>query len=115
MKEIIMYTSETCPHCKIAKDYLQSKGFKYVQKNITSDPVARQELMAKQIMGVPAFIIGDESIVGLDRQRIEQLLDYTVEACPSCKHRTRVPKGKGTIKVTCKACAHQFVIKTQNM
>jgi glutaredoxin len=115
MKEIIMYTSETCPHCKTAKDFLRSSGYKYTEKNVSRDPLARQELMKLKIMGVPAFIVGNESVVGLDLQRIEHLLDYTVETCPSCHHRSRVPKGKGKLRVTCSKCQSQYFVDTVKM
>jgi len=115
MKEIIMYSSETCPHCKTAKDFLKSSGYLYTEKNISRDPVARQELINLKIMGVPAFKIGNESIVGLDLKRIEHILDYTVESCPNCKHRTRVPKGKGKVKITCKQCQSDFLVQTEKM
>lgn len=115
MKEIIVYTSDTCPHCHTAKDYLTEKGFKFKERNVSRDPLARQELMNHHIMGVPAFIIGNESVVGLDREKIETLIDYTVESCPHCQHRTRVPKGIGKVKITCKACKEPFIIQTKNM
>ncbi|MDN5351546.1 MAG: glutaredoxin 3 [Clostridiales bacterium] len=115
MKEIIMYTTSTCPHCKTAKEYLNSKGFHYIEKNASVDPVARNEMAAKKLMGVPSFVIGDETIVGFDRQKIEALLDYTVEACPKCGQRARVPKGKGTVRITCKQCQNTFTLKTKTM
>lgn len=32
--------------------------------------------------------------------------------CPSCKQYLRVPKGKGTISITCSHCRSQFVRKS---
>ncbi len=115
MKEIIMFTSSTCPHCKSARAYLEERGYKYTEKNVQLDPVARQEMMSRKMMGVPAFIIGDESVVGLDRAKIDALIDYTVESCPECHHRTRVPKGKGKVKITCKKCTNEFIVHTKIM
>ncbi|GAU78092.1 glutaredoxin domain-containing protein [Fusibacter sp. 3D3] len=115
MKEIVMFTSNTCPHCRSAKAYLDEKGYKYIEKNVQLDQFARQEMMSRKMMGVPAFIIGNESVVGLDRFKLEALIDYTVEVCPHCNHRTRVPKGKGKVKVICKKCTNDFVVQTRNM
>lgn len=32
--------------------------------------------------------------------------------CPTCKKTLRVPKGKGTLKITCPQCGNQFTKKT---
>lgn len=32
--------------------------------------------------------------------------------CPTCKQRLRVPKGKGSIKITCSRCGEQFSRKS---
>jgi len=64
------------------------------------------------LMGVPAFIIGDESFAGLDTHKLESLIDYRVEKCPKCSQALRLPKNKGTILVTCSKCETKFKIKT---
>jgi len=115
MKEIIMYTSDTCPHCRTAKNFLVEKGYHFKERNINKDPVARQELMNRNIMSVPTFIIGGESVIGFDKPRIEHIIDYTIEYCPDCKHRMRVPKGVGKIKVKCSQCGHAFIKETHRM
>lgn len=65
-----------------------------------------------QLMGVPAFLIGEDSFAGLDIDKLEKLLDYRVEGCPNCGQMLRLPKDKGTILVTCSKCETQFKIKT---
>jgi tRNA(Ile2) C34 agmatinyltransferase TiaS len=65
-----------------------------------------------KMMGVPAFIVGDESFVGLDINKLESLIDYRIEKCPSCGQLLRLPKNKGTILVTCSKCQEKFQIKT---
>jgi glutaredoxin len=115
MKEIVMFTSSTCPHCKTAKRYLDEMGFKYIEKNVGLDKNAQQEMISRKLMGVPSFIIGNETIVGLDKNKIEALLDYTVERCPSCGQKSRVPKGKGKVKITCKSCGEAYTLQTKSM
>lgn len=61
---------------------------------------------------MPAFKIGDEVVVGLDPQRIEDLIDFKIEKCPNCGVKLRVPKAKGKLKITCKNCQHTFVIQS---
>lgn len=32
--------------------------------------------------------------------------------CPNCQQQVRVPKGRGTIEITCPKCKHKFTKKT---
>lgn len=32
--------------------------------------------------------------------------------CPKCKHKLRVPRGKGKIKIRCPKCGEEFIKKT---
>lgn len=112
MKEVIMYTSTTWPHCYTAKEFLSEKGIKYIEKDINSDPDSRQEMMKRKIMGVSAFIIGDEVVVGLDKARIESLIDYKIIQCIKCSTKLRTPKNKGNIVITCPKCKTKFKTRT---
>ena len=75
MKNVVVYTSSTCPYCTLAKDYLTEKGVEYEEKNISTSREAREELMAKGHTGVPVVIIDEEEIVGFDKTKIDTLLD----------------------------------------
>ncbi|EOD00279.1 glutaredoxin family protein [Caldisalinibacter kiritimatiensis] len=74
MKEVIVYTSSTCPHCVSAKQYLEQKGVSYTEKNVSTDAQARKELIQKGYMGVPVIVVDGEDIVGFDKARLDQLL-----------------------------------------
>jgi len=56
------------------KEYLSEKGVAYEEKNIQNDASARKELMKRGIMAVPVVQVGDEVVVGFDRDKIEELL-----------------------------------------
>ncbi len=79
---------------------------------MNTDQVARAEFNKLEAQGVPTFVIDNQVIVGFDRQRILDLVDYKVEKCPSCGARMRVAKNKGKIRITCHECQHKFVLKT---
>lgn len=68
--------------------------------------------MRRGISGVPAFLIGDEMVVGLDRARVMSLVDHRLMICDKCGTKMRVPTGKGKIKVTCSKCGNKFVVST---
>ncbi len=108
MKKIIVFTTQTWPHCKTAKVYLREKGYEFEERDINKDTVARNEMIKRGIRGVPAFLIGDEMVEGLDRAKIERLMKHDVINCPNCNSKLRVPSDKGKIKVTCPTCSTEF-------
>lgn len=46
------------------------------------------------------------------KNRVQQRKTHKFFRCPQCKVVTRVPKGKGTIKITCPRCGNSFIKKT---
>ena len=74
MEKVTIYTSNTCPYCVSAKNYLEEKGVEYIEKNVQTDKEARKELMAMGHMGVPVLIINGEEVVGFDKAKIDTLL-----------------------------------------
>ncbi len=73
-KKVSVYTSNTCPYCTMAKDYLKEKNIDFEEKNIQEDKAARDELMKMGHLGVPVIVIGEEEIVGFDQRKIDELL-----------------------------------------
>ncbi|MCT4566175.1 MAG: thioredoxin family protein [Maledivibacter sp.] len=74
MKKVVIFTSNTCPHCHTAKEYLSQNNIEFEEKNVQTDPQARKELVKKKIMGVPAIFVDDEVIIGFDKNRLDELL-----------------------------------------
>ncbi len=74
MKNITVYTSDTCGYCQMLKEYLKDRKITYTEKNINTDAQARNELISKGYMGVPVVIVGDETIVGFDKAKLDQIL-----------------------------------------
>ena len=61
-------------------------------------------------MGVPAFLIGDDMVIGLDAQKVLSLVDRRVVSCDRCSQKLRVPTGKGRVNVTCPKCSNRFSV-----
>ena len=72
---VVIYTSPTCGYCHQVKEYLAHKGVKYVERNVSVDRAAADEMveMTGQ-MGVPVVVIDGQAIVGFNRPRLDQLL-----------------------------------------
>lgn len=75
MKEVLVYTSSTCPYCTLATEYLEDRGIAFTEKNVQKDPEARKELMAMGHMGVPVVVIDGKEIVGFDKSKIDLAMD----------------------------------------
>ena len=112
MPDVIIYTTQTCPHCRSAKEYLKTKGIPYTEKDVSHDRAAASELASVNIMGVPAFKINGEYIIGFDRNRIEEMIKFDIVKCPECSQKLRLPAGKGKLKATCRECGHKFIVTT---
>jgi len=76
MSDIIVYTQNECPPCKIVKMFLNDYGFSYSEKNIHEDEKSRQELT--EIYGsysTPTIIVGSEVIIGFDLEKLKRILN----------------------------------------
>ncbi len=75
-KNIKIYTNPTCPHCVSAKAYLDQKGIEYENIDVSTDPAAVKEMVAKsKQMGVPVIIVDDEVVIGFDQPKLDKLLN----------------------------------------
>jgi len=73
-KKVVVYTSSTCSYCHLAKNYLKENNVEFEEKNVSTDTVARKELMSKGFMGVPVIYVDDEVVQGFDKTRLDELL-----------------------------------------
>lgn len=55
-------------------DYLKEKEMSFEEKNVSTDPAARKELMKAGFMGVPVIYVGDEVVQGFDKSKLDELL-----------------------------------------
>ena len=74
MENITVYTSTSCHYCHLLKDYLKEKNVAFDERNIDTDSDARAFLIKNRIMGVPAMYVGEQQIVGFDKEKIEEVL-----------------------------------------
>ena len=74
-KQIVIYSTPTCPYCKRAKDYLSQKGITYIDHNVAEDRKIAEEMIQKSgQMSVPVIIVDGEIIVGFDQAQLDKLL-----------------------------------------
>lgn len=78
---VTIYSTSTCPYCRMVKEYLNQKGVPFVEKMIDTDENAQQEMLtvSNGFMGVPFTVITkddgtNDTVVGFDKGKLEQIL-----------------------------------------
>lgn len=76
MKKVTVYSTPTCPYCKMAKNFLDEKGVKYESVDVATDHKGADEMIKKSgQMGVPVIVVGgegekEEVVVGFDQAKL---------------------------------------------
>ncbi len=65
--EIVIYTTQVCPYCVAAKNFLKSKGLEWREVRVDLDPAEREKMVATaKRTSVPQIFIGDTHVGGYD-------------------------------------------------
>lgn len=76
MAMVKIYSTPTCPWCKMAKAYLKEKGIEFENFDVSADDKAQKEMIDKSgQMGVPVLDIDGNIVVGFDKEKINELLN----------------------------------------
>lgn len=74
---VTIYSASWCAFCHMAKQYLDGKKVPYKDIDVEKDAAAAQALMQKTGQaGIPVIEIGDETIIGFDRPKIDLALRH---------------------------------------
>lgn len=78
-RQVTVYSTPTCPYCKMAKEFFQQHGVEFQNVDVAADESKAEEMIQKSgQMGVPVIVIKKESqedvVVGFDQGKISQLL-----------------------------------------
>ena len=74
-KQVVLYSQPGCFFCRLAKEFLDEKGVRYDERDITADDAALAELDARGVMATPVIVVDGETVVGFDRTRLSALFD----------------------------------------
>ena len=79
--QIVVYSTTTCPFCKMEKDYLTSKDITFTEKlvDINEDNLNEMSLASDGFLGVPFTLITKndgqtEKVIGFDKGKINSIL-----------------------------------------
>jgi glutaredoxin 3 len=79
--QIIVYSTSTCPYCKMLKDYLNEKQILYTEKLVDQNEAAKEEMgqTSNGFLGVPFISITKddethENVIGFDKGKLDSIL-----------------------------------------
>jgi len=73
--KVTIYSAPWCAFCHMAKEYFKSKNISFKDINVDEDPDAARELVAKTGQaGIPVIEVGETTIIGFDKPRIDSAL-----------------------------------------
>ena len=76
VKRVIVYSTQTCPHCTTLKNYLKDNRIAFRDIDVSKDQkMAEQMVKRTGQQGVPQIDINGRQIVGFDKPKIDELLE----------------------------------------
>ncbi|HDH05805.1 MAG TPA: glutaredoxin family protein [Nitrospirae bacterium] len=60
--------------CEKVKEYLSQKNVKFIERDVSKDAKAINDLKKMGVMTTPVTVIDDQVVVGFDQQKIERLI-----------------------------------------
>ncbi len=78
---IKIYSTPTCPYCKLAKEFLNEHKITFTDINVADNPTAANEMVKLSgQMGVPVIDVDGSIIVGWNQGALEEALGMKAKA-----------------------------------
>lgn len=78
MANVKVYSTQTCPYCRMAKDFLRQNNIQFTDVDVSANQALAQEMVKKSgQMGVPQIEIDGNIIVGFDKPALKKALNIT--------------------------------------
>lgn len=75
MATVKVYSTPTCPYCKIAKSWLAENHVEFEAIDVSVNQAAAQEMISKSgQLGVPVIDIDGKIVVGFDKRKLMSAL-----------------------------------------
>lgn len=72
---VLIYSTPTCPYCKMAKAYFKEHDIEYTDYDASADAAKAEEMQKKSgQLGVPVIDVDGAIIVGFDKPKLEAVL-----------------------------------------
>jgi glutaredoxin 3 len=77
---VTLFTQSKCPDGAKAREWLDSRGIRFVERNVNEDKSAMDELAAQKLFVTPLLLRGDERVIGFRPGKLEELFPDTTAA-----------------------------------
>jgi glutaredoxin-like YruB-family protein len=75
MAKVKIYSTPTCPYCKMTKEFLKQNNIEFENKDVSADKAIAEEMVnISGQMGVPVLDIDGTIIAGFDKEAIKKAL-----------------------------------------
>ena len=75
MKKVTVYSTPTCPYCKMTKAYFKEKKVAFNDIDVAADEEKAHEMIEKSgQIGVPVIDIDGKIIIGFDKEAVNKAL-----------------------------------------
>jgi len=74
--KVRLFITPSCPYCYTLKEFLKEYNIRFKEIDASKDKKEQEEMIKKSGQrGVPVVEIGDQIVVGFDREKICKLLN----------------------------------------
>ncbi len=74
--KVRLFSTPACPYCFTLKEFLKEKNISFEEVDVSKDKKALEEIIKKSgRMEAPILEIGNEIVVGFDKEKIVKLLN----------------------------------------
>jgi len=79
MQKVEIYTTPSCQYCHAAKAFFKENNIEFTEFDVAADAEKRTEMIDKSgQLGVPVIIIGENIIVGFNKNKVAELLGVSI-------------------------------------
>jgi glutaredoxin len=73
---VVLYAQGYCEFSEMVRLHLESRGQRYIEKDVDIDEGARKEMIDLGASATPVTVIDGEVVIGYDEESIDELLGF---------------------------------------
>jgi glutaredoxin-like YruB-family protein len=79
MKNVTIYSTNTCHFCQLAKEFFKSHNVPYTEYNVGTDQEKRKEMVELTgQLGVPVIRVDNNVLVGFQEGKVAEMLGIAI-------------------------------------